>query len=213
MQSKIRLLAQAPVLGQVGLKRRTAALDRLRLAAQAWWHGGRVQIAPSARFLHSVLFQGRGSLLIEDRAILGFYLAGAPKLPILLQPREPDAVIHICPQAAIMNGCELIARASISVGARTLIGSQTWITDSDFHEIDPTRRHLPGKTAPVVIGEDVWIGVRALILKGVCIGAGAVVAAGCVVSKDVPAGAIVAGNPMKIIGDVHTGSDRQPPAA
>ena len=52
---------------------------------------------------------------------------------------------------------------------------------------------------PITIGENVWIGCRALILKGVTIGDGAVVAAGAVVTKDVPANCVVAGNPAKII--------------
>ncbi|MGZ4179456.1 MAG: DapH/DapD/GlmU-related protein [Solirubrobacteraceae bacterium] len=53
--------------------------------------------------------------------------------------------------------------------------------------------------APVVIGDDVWIGINATILKGVAIGSGAIVAAGAVVAKDVPANALVAGNPAVIV--------------
>ena len=101
-----------------------------------------------------------------------------------------------------MNGCELIARNSIHIGENTRIGPQTLIYDSDFHEIDPSRRHEPGRTEGVVIADNVWVGSRAIILKGVHIGKDAVVAAGCVVSKDVPAGAIVAGNPMRVVGNV-----------
>ncbi len=54
--------------------------------------------------------------------------------------------------------------------------------------------------APVVIGDRVWVGTRAVVLKGVTIGDGAVVAAGAVVSKDVPAGAVVAGIPARQVG-------------
>jgi acetyltransferase-like isoleucine patch superfamily enzyme len=56
------------------------------------------------------------------------------------------------------------------------------------------------RVAPVDIGDDVWIGRGALVLPGVTIGDGAVVAAGAVVTKDVPAGSVVAGVPAKVVG-------------
>jgi len=59
---------------------------------------------------------------------------------------------------------------------------------------------LPLQTAPITIGKDAFIGARALILPGVQIGERAIVGAGAVVTKDVPASAIVAGNPTKVIG-------------
>jgi acetyltransferase-like isoleucine patch superfamily enzyme len=159
---------------------------------------------PAVSFQHPVVFQGKGKLIIHDRVALGFDLAGALKTPILLQPREPESMIVLEEGCAIMNGCELISRISIHIGAKTLIGPSTWITDADFHGLAPDlRRNTPGKAAPVVIEDNVWIGAKVIILKGVRIGKDAVVAAGCVVSKDVPAGAIVAGNPMKVIGCVY----------
>jgi acetyltransferase-like isoleucine patch superfamily enzyme len=58
--------------------------------------------------------------------------------------------------------------------------------------------------APVVIGDRVWVGTRAVILKGVTIGDGAVVAAGAVVNKDVPAHSVVAGGPARVVGSVDS---------
>ena len=55
------------------------------------------------------------------------------------------------------------------------------------------------KSAPITIGDRVWIGCRAIILAGVTIGEGSVVAAGSVVTRDVPPGTLVAGNPAKVI--------------
>ena len=165
-------------------------------------YGGSVVIGQGVSIQHSVAFQGQGTLVIHDRVTLGFGLAGASQIPILLQPREQDSKIILGEECAVMNGCELIARTSIQVGKRTLIGPHTWIVDADFHGIEPHLRGTPGKTAPVVIEDDVWIGAKVIILKGVHIGQGAIVAAGCVVSKDVTAGAVVAGNPMRTIGTV-----------
>ncbi len=64
------------------------------------------------------------------------------------------------------------------------------------------------KTKPVKIGNHVWIGTRVTILKGVNIGDGAVIAAGSVVTKDIPAGSLAAGVPAKIIRDKVIWSDR-----
>ena len=178
------------------------AWRRRKLHWQAWLYRGEVHIGRNVSILHPVRFQGRGRLVIADGVSLGFELAGAPNAPILLQPREPGAEIILEEKCAIMNGCELIARTSIRVGQRTLIGPHTWITDADFHGLAPELRHTVGKTSPVVIEENVWIGAKVVILKGVRIGKDAVVAAGCLVPKDVPDGMIVAGNPMRVIGSV-----------
>lgn len=172
----------------------------LRLSVRI--HGGSIVIGKGVKVDHPTLFQGRGKLVLQDRAWLGYGLAGAKNVPILLQPREVDSVIIFGKNSAVMNGCELVARTSISIGDNTRIGPHTLIYDSDFHDVDPGLRNQPGKTEPVVIEENVWIGSRAIILKGVCVGRDAVVAAGCVVTKDVLAGSIVAGNPMRIVGDV-----------
>ena len=66
--------------------------------------------------------------------------------------------------------------------------------DSDAHELDGNRN-----TNPVHIGNHVWIGTRVTILNGVNIGEGAVIAAGSLVTKDVPAGSLVGGVPAKVI--------------
>lgn len=83
----------------------------------------------------------------------------------------------------------------IEIGDNVIISENVVIRDSDNHQI------VGGDTmsAPVIIKDNVWIGISAIILKGVTIGEGAIVAAGAVVTKDVPAHAIVAGVPAKVI--------------
>lgn len=84
---------------------------------------------------------------------------------------------------------EVVAWQEVSIGRHCMIGWDVLIMDTDQHP-------LPGRVLdnrPVRIGERVWIGARATILKGVTIGDGAVVGACSVVTKDVPAGAIVTG--------------------
>jgi len=77
-----------------------------------------------------------------------------------------------------------------------------WVTTYPFSALDPQHKHISGhpvSKGDVVIGNDVWIGREAMILSGVTIGNGAVVGARAVVARDIPAYAIVAGNPMKMI--------------
>lgn len=82
----------------------------------------------------------------------------------------------------------------ISIGDDATISENVVIMDSDVHNICGTN-----KTAPIEIGNHVWIGIGAIILKGVHIGDNAVIAAGSVVTHDVPSNTVVAGNPAKVI--------------
>lgn len=102
-----------------------------------------------------------------------------------------------------MSGTTIYARESIKIGAKCLIGANTKIMDNDFHPVDAdTRRETPGQfipSAPVVIGENVFIGCNSLILKGTEIGDNTVIGAGSVVTSKIPANCVAAGNPAKVI--------------
>jgi acetyltransferase-like isoleucine patch superfamily enzyme len=84
-----------------------------------------------------------------------------------------------------------------------LFGADAMVVDTDFHPLHPEGRWRAPLSAagsrPVSIGDDVFVGARAVILKGVHIGNGAVIGAGAVVTRDVPAYAVVAGNPARIV--------------
>ncbi len=92
----------------------------------------------------------------------------------------------------------LIAKESIKIGKNCQIAFGTTISDHDFHKTYSKSVQNP-ETAPVVIGDGVWIGMNATILKGVNIGDGAIVAAGALVTSDVPERAMVGGVPAKVI--------------
>lgn len=150
---------------------------------------------------------GRSRILLGDGVRVFSRSAGFGMAhPTALAAVGEESVIQIGDGTGV-SGASIVARHRIEIGARTLIGNGAVVWDSDFHALTPGHRADPdlaaGGTAGITIGDDVFIGGRALVLKGVTIGAGAVVAAGAVVIRDVPAGAVVSGNPARAIGEVR----------
>lgn len=102
---------------------------------------------------------------------------------------------------------------NISIGSRVLIAKDVFVINNNTHPIEQTERHNHFKTIinqghpyeinlqakEIVIEDDVWIGCKSIILKGVTIGKGSIIAAGSVVTKDVQPYTMVAGNPARII--------------
>lgn len=103
-----------------------------------------------------------------------------------------------------ISGSTVSAVKSIRIGNNVLIGSGCIICDSDAHPIHPADRpfHERTKTAPIRIENDVFIGARTLVLKGVTIGRGSMIGAGSVVVKSIPPMSVAAGNPAKIIKEM-----------
>lgn len=103
-----------------------------------------------------------------------------------------------------MNGALIYCDNSITIGSHVNVGGGTRVYDTNFHPTDwRARRGLEFNktpmTAPIVIGDDVFIGTNCIIGKGVHIGDRSVIAAGSVVVKDIPADCIAGGNPCKVI--------------
>jgi len=114
----------------------------------------------------------------------------------------------------LLNGALIMAEEQIEIGSHCLISWNVGIADSDFHPLEPAQRIIDAhalapffkdrpsrpklRTAPVIISDNVWIGMNAVILKGVTIGENSVVAAGAVVTKSVPPDVVVAGNPAVV---------------
>lgn len=109
--------------------------------------------------------------------------------------------IHIGKHVFINMGCKFQDQGGIFIGDGVLIGHNVVLATLN-HAMQPERRSdmLP---APIHIGKRVWIGSNATVLPGVTIGDGAVVAAGAVVTRDVPANTVVGGVPAKVIHHIH----------
>jgi acetyltransferase-like isoleucine patch superfamily enzyme len=127
---------------------------------------------------------------------------------------ERDGYIEVGADCVLV-GANFMCSERIVLGDRVVVSYNVAIADSDFHPHDREQRRLdslanapeaedrtrpPIPSAPVVIEDDVQIGIGAMILKGVTIGAGARVEAGAVVTRSVPPGAVVEGNPAREVG-------------
>jgi acetyltransferase-like isoleucine patch superfamily enzyme len=128
---------------------------------------------------------------------------------------EPTGFVEIGDHATLV-GAILMCAERIEIGKRVIVSYNTTIADCDFHPHDPELRKIDSIAAapdgdlsmrpplvarPVVIEDDAWIGIGAIVLKGVRIGRGARVAAGAVVTADVDDGTTVAGNPARPTND------------
>ena len=119
---------------------------------------------------------------------------------VWLSVGSSDGVLEIGDHTFFGRGVEIEVSQRVSIGCGVLIAPDVYITDHNHQTTLGTAMfERPCIAAPVQIGADVWIGTKCVILPGVTIGDGAVIAAGAVVSRDVPAGAIVAGVPARVI--------------
>lgn len=189
------------------------AIARLKAA---WWKSTIPPMLKAAgvELAENIRFQGRpvvslaqGSRIqIGARAVL-CSVSDATALgvnhPVVLRTLRPGAEIVIGADTG-MSGGAICAASSIRVGAGCLIGANVTLADTDFHAVQPVNRRYNTNpadiaVAPIVVGNNVFIGTGAFILKGVTIGDNSVIGAGSVVTRDVPANTIAAGNPARVV--------------
>ncbi len=113
----------------------------------------------------------------------------------------PRATIEIGNNSFINTGTIISARTHIKIGNNVQIANQVIMMDNDFHGVD--KRDAEPVNEAIIIGDNVWLATRVMVLKGVSIGEGAVVAAGAVVTKDVPPYTLVGGVPAKVIRSIQ----------
>lgn len=110
----------------------------------------------------------------------------------------PGARIEVGPDS-LLNGAMLHAKRSIRIGREARIGFGVRVLDADLHDLDC---QTPERVDPVEIGDRVWIGADVLVLRGVTIGDDVVVAAGSIVTRDLPSRCLAMGSPAKPVRDL-----------
>lgn len=123
--------------------------------------------------------------------------------PVRLSVFEGLGRIEIGDYSIVNPGVRVTSASEIKIGHSCMLAMNCYLSDADWHDVQH-RIYAPGKTAPIRLGDNVWIGDSALICKGVTIGDNSVVGASSVVFQDVPANSVVAGNPARVIRELNT---------
>jgi acetyltransferase-like isoleucine patch superfamily enzyme len=182
-------------------------LDSARLRWRLWW-GGYYKFLARMRgveFAGSCRFMGRPKFKLYPgtRVVVGkgcMFLSGNTdnligiNRPCIVSVYNAGTVVKIGDHTGL-SGTVIGAFTGITIGSHVKCGANTLITDADWHPEDPRS----GAPVPVVIGDNVWLGVGAMVLKGAKIGENTIIGAGSVVTGDIPANVVAAGNPCKVI--------------
>ncbi len=170
-----------------------------------------VSVAAGVRFLGPAIIArcaGSSIVLGEQVALCSWsrWTALGVSHPVVLRTLTPGATLRVGRDTGISGG-SFCAAIGLEIGERCLIGADVLISDTDFHAIDPAGRNTNSdwaliRSKNVRIGNDVFIGARAVVLKGVEIGDGAVIGAGSVVTSSVPARTVAVGNPARCVREI-----------
>ena len=170
-----------------------------------------VQMSSPARlFGHPICSCYPGSSISLGRCVTLDSSARANPLggssPCVLRTMTPTARLVVGDRVGL-SSCTIVAGNSIDIGEDTILGAGSMVLDNDFHAIGSGFSWLTEyskNSKPVKIGRGCFIGARSIILKGVTLGDRVVIGAGSVVTKDVPAHSIAAGNPARVVGTIPT---------
>jgi acetyltransferase-like isoleucine patch superfamily enzyme len=159
------------------------------------------------RYLRSNHIQASGLPIFEgpgawpDLTVAGEFFLGSQVIfrSVLHQTSfeiRKGALLAVGDNCFFNEGVNLCATTRIEIGAHCLIGDRVMLIDSTFHDVSPVR---PVKNAPILLGRNVWVGFGCIILPGVAIGDHAVIAAGSIVTKSVPARSVASGAPARTV--------------
>lgn len=167
--------------------------------------GAQVEIRTPGRLYLGITYVG-SAVMREDTASLSVGHGGRVSVlgDVLLGPGVrvdvgQNAKLALGEGTILANDVTVICKKELSIGARCQIGAGTILRDRDAHEILDPEGKAREISACTRIGEHVWIGNRVIVLKGVNVGDGAILGAGAVVTRDVPAHALAAGNPARVL--------------
>ncbi len=158
-----------------------------------WYLRDADRVGLGVRIWGTAVVRNYGTLWIGDRVRIVANL-----LPVELAVGR-GARLEIGNGTYINYGTSIGATLSIRIGANCSIGTNSTLIDNDFHSLDPEHRNEVPPSAPIVLEDNVWLGLRVIVLRGVTIGQGSVIGAGSVVTRSIPPRSLAAGQPARVI--------------
>lgn len=159
----------------------------------------------SGRFTRNqpVIFHGKGEVSFTGGGKLGYrFSPGFYEGVIYIEARNPESKIHFGKDVRINNNVTFVSEGEgIHIGQNVFIGMHCLFIDTDGHPLSVDARNSlqTPSTAPIIIGDNVFIGSNVTVLKGVTIGNNTVVAAGSLVTKSLPENTVCGGNPANVL--------------
>jgi len=167
--------------------------SKISAVLQARFYLRKTQLGRKVRLNGRPMIHSAGKIIIADRCRLMATMGG------LELGTGPDGTLEIGENTFINYGTSIAAMQHVKIGRDCNIGTYCMIMDNDFHRLEPERRNEHPDSAPIIIGDNVWLGGRVIVLKGITIGEGSVVAAGSIVTKDIPPRSLAVGSPAKVV--------------
>lgn len=171
------------------------ALRQPGAVARVLW--SRWRLRRCAHVGHLPRIYGKLRLLSWGRVTIGDKLLLMGTLVPCELVAQPNGVLEIGDNVFINYGVSISAHQHIRIGNRCQIGNWSILMDNDYHST--TDAHRPSESAPIILEDEVWLGARVIVLKGVTIGRGAVIGAGSVVTRDVPPRSLAVGAPARVV--------------
>lgn len=191
-----QMIVSAPARRQKGKAR--LLLAALRQPGRAWpllrakWALRRCdRVGPWPRLFGRVMVKNHGRITIGERLLM---YGGTVRGELVT---APGGIIEIGNQVFINYGVSISAHTLVKIGNRCQIGNYSLLMDNDYHRIGD--KTMLGHSTPIILQDDVWLGARVIVLKGVTIGQGAVIGAGSVVTRDIPPRSVAVGQPARVV--------------
>jgi acetyltransferase-like isoleucine patch superfamily enzyme len=167
--------------------------DVLAVIRARWYLRNARHLGPRVRLRGRPRVNAQGSIIVHGRVQL---VSTVAQLELAAGPK---GTLEIGERSLVNFGCSIVALERVTIGERCLIGPHCMIMDTAFHHVEPARRLDEPTAVPITIGNNVWLGARVIVFPGVTIGDDAVVGIGSVVTRDIPARAVAAGVPARVI--------------
>lgn len=157
-----------------------------------WYLRHATTVGPGVRIWGRPWIRNWGQMIIHDKVRIISTVARSELIAV-------EGTLEIGARTYINYGCSFGANQLVKIGPDCNIGTYVIMIDNDFHRLEPERRNERPESKPIILEENVWLGARVIVLRGVTIGAHSVVGAGSVVTKDIPCRSVAAGVPAKVI--------------